>query len=228
MSPCSYPDLVAQRKQCQECPGLTNPAIVDDGRLDSDRIGPYSLWQGNIKTPLIVVGQDFADVENFQRHQGWPGERVGTNLALVELAAEAGFTIQPPKRGCSDDTLFFTNAILCLKQGGMQARVDRNHARTCGERFLRPLIELVAPRAVVTLGTAALDATLGAHGLRRRGGLVRLIEAGTVWDLASGPRLFPLCHPSRTVLNTTRSLPQQKADWRRVGAWLRDRQHDAA
>ena len=28
-------------QRCQECEGLTNPAAVDDGALDSDEIGPY-------------------------------------------------------------------------------------------------------------------------------------------------------------------------------------------
>ncbi len=75
----AYEELVRTRKACQLCEHLTNPAFIDCP-ADSDRIGPYSLWQGNLRTSLVVVGQDFADVDTYKASAGWPGERVGTNL----------------------------------------------------------------------------------------------------------------------------------------------------
>src|SRR4051794_31658052 len=98
----AYARLVAQRKACLACPGLTNPSAFGDA-LDSDRIGPYTRWQGNLDAELVVVGQDFADVDTFRDIGGWPGEKVRTNLDLVELLKEAGIQIAPPQRGRSDD-----------------------------------------------------------------------------------------------------------------------------
>lgn len=219
----AYAELVAERKACRACPELENPAVTSAGRHDSDRIGPYSRWQGNLDAELVVVAQDFADTKTFEAVQGWPGEKVSTNLALVELAAAAGLSVSPPKRGVSDDQLFFTNAVLCLKRGKMQARIPEQCFRTCGRLFLRRTIELVAPRAVAALGAGALDSVLAAFGKpRRRGSLIALIEAGQTFDVAGGVRVFPLCHPSPTVRNTTRSFTRQKADWACLGRWLQD------
>lgn len=114
-----YLKLVAERKVCHACaPELTNPSVIEGGALDSEHIGPHSRWQGNLDAELVVVAQDFADDKTFVRVRGWPGEKVQTNRRLVELVAAAGITIVAPKRGCCDDRLFFTNAVLCLKRGG--------------------------------------------------------------------------------------------------------------
>jgi uracil-DNA glycosylase len=223
----SYAELVSERKRCMACANLTNPSKYE--ARDSDHIGPYSRWQGNLDAELLVVGQDYADVETYLvGEDDWPGESVRTNLTLVELVQEAGIKISAPRRGYPDDRLFFTNAILCLKpanphkRSSMQGNVPREYFRNCGEWFLRRTIELVQPRAVVTLGRPALDATLYAFGLGDYNGtLLALVESGRTFNLSCGARLFPMYHPSPTVLNTRRSLEEQKADWRRLGLWLR-------
>jgi DNA polymerase len=213
-----YVELVAQRKTCACCPCLTNASTIDDGRLDSDEIGPYSRWQGNLNAGLMVIAQDFADVDGFRQHRGWAGERVQTNLALVELIAEAGVKIQPPRFGVADDQLFFTNAVLCMKDGGMQARVPDSCCVECGKRFLRPTIELVSPKVVVTLGSKAAGAVCRAYELEPPRKLTEVIALPV--RLSAKTILMPLLHPSRTVLNTVRSLDEQRGDWREVGRLL--------
>jgi uracil-DNA glycosylase len=220
MTTATYTELVAARKTCRRCSTLTNPSAVASPP-DSDRIGPYSLWQGNLNAPLIIVAQDFADLTTYRCGTGWPGERVKTNLTLVDLVSEAGLTISAPRTGTSDDVLFVTNAILCLKQDGMQTPVPRAYYENCGRHFLRPLVEIIRPKAIASLGVGALDALLGAYDLSRTMGLVSLIESRTTFDLSDGNRLFPMAHPSPTVLNTRRSLELQRDDWRRLGQYLR-------
>src|SRR5579863_6887163 len=128
-----YAELVVQRKACRFCSGhLTNASVIDGGSLDCEEIGAYSQWQGNLNSELMVVGQDFADVDGFRKCGGWPGERVETNENLRKMMVEAGITIQSPRVGISDDALFFTNAILCMKRGGMQGKIPRRCARECG------------------------------------------------------------------------------------------------
>ena len=189
--------------------------------LDSAHVGPYSRWQGNLEASLAVVAQDFADVDSFVELGGWPGERLGTNLMLVELLAKAGVATRPPKTGEPADDVFFTNAVLCLKRGTMSSRVPSRCFRECAARFLRPTLELVAPKVVVTLGVGALDAVLSAFGLTRSGaGLAELVDRDQSFDLGTHMKLFPRFHPSRTVLNVSRSEAQQREDWRRIGTWL--------
>ena len=218
--PERYRLLVDQRKGCARChPALSNASVIDGGCHDADRIGAYSRWQGNLDAELMVVGQDFADVEGFRDHRGWAGERVRTNLTLVDRVAQAGVTIAPPRYGVADDRLFFTNAVLCMKSGGMQAAIPNPCFRHCGRLFLRPLVELLAPRVVVTLGERAMRAVCDAFDIRPPGRLADIVAQPLPLPVAATV-LMPLYHPSPTVLNTTRSLATQRADWRRVGRVL--------
>jgi hypothetical protein len=50
-----YLELVGRRKICDGCPCLHNASRMDGGCLDSDEIGPYSRWQGNLYADLMVV-----------------------------------------------------------------------------------------------------------------------------------------------------------------------------
>lgn len=224
----AYRALVEVRKGCKACTGLINCAAVDDGSLDSDRLGPATRWQGNLDAEVLVVGQDFADVEAFRELRGWPGDQVRTNLALVRLLEHAGIWVNVPRQGVPEDVIFLTNAVLCLKQGGMRTPVRPSQLRECGMRFLRPTIELVAPLAVVTLWSGAVDAVLSAFGLRRKHKLGQLVDQGATFELGSGTTLFPMFHPSQLVRNRTRSLAAQNRDWQRLGAWLRQRKERAA
>ena len=77
-----YAALVAARKQCRVCPNHTNPAVCESGRYDSDQIGPWSLWQGNLHADLMVVGQDWGDDRYFIQNADHEEHRNRTNDAL--------------------------------------------------------------------------------------------------------------------------------------------------
>lgn len=218
----SYDALVDARTRCVACPSLTNPSAVDGGVFDSDRIGPYTRWEGRLDSPLVVIAQDFSDLDTFRRLEDWPGAGVPTNLALVELLAAAGIAISPPRTGTPDDVVFFTNAVLCLKAGTMNSRVSPSCFRACAHRFLKPLIDLLYPRVVVTLGSSALYAIRHAYGLVQRPSLRSLLASRTSFVLPSGIKVFPLCHPSPVVQRTFRGMAEQRADWARVSHALHE------
>ncbi|MBK7189535.1 MAG: hypothetical protein IPH86_12830 [bacterium] len=117
-----YRDLVTARKACRLCHGLRNPAEVDDGCLDSDHVGPWSRWQGNLEAPLLVVGQDWGDERYLRKYGGVEGPGNRTNRTLVKLFGTIGIDIGEPGDLRGEDVVFFTNAILCLKEGGLQGR----------------------------------------------------------------------------------------------------------
>jgi DNA polymerase len=214
-----YQTLVERRKACRRCDELKNPADIDNGVYDSAEIGPYANWQGNLDAPLLVIGQDFADQSSFRNLRGWPGDDVGTNATLVELADAAGFNLQSPQHGQPDDVLFFTNAVLCMKPGSMGSHVPGQCSTRYASHFLRDTVELVNPRAVVTLGTRALRALAVAFALQNIGDLRSLVEKQPALVLPGGAALFPRYHPSRRTL-TRRTRDQQLMDWRRIRAWL--------
>jgi len=160
-----YLDLVRERRECRRCSGLTNPSEVLGGSLDSQQIGPWSTWQGNLSSDLLVVGQDWGDVSYFENNEGRDSARNPTNDHLIALLSSIGISIGPPGGGQGQHVVFFTNAILCLKSGGLQSRVEDEWFRNCAG-FLRRQIEIVAPRVVVTLGARAFRAVLSAFDLR--------------------------------------------------------------
>lgn len=162
----AYSPLVRARQSCRACPGLINPA---ECLHDSDQIGPWSLWQGNLRADLVVVGQDWGDARYFTSNKGRDGSGNPTNENLRKLLRSIGIDIAGPTAAdAGGGAVFLTNAVLCLKDGGMQAEVRPEWFVNCGRRFLRPTIDLVAPTAVVSLGERAYSATGGGTAANRR------------------------------------------------------------
>lgn len=218
MSQGAYGELVAQRKACHRCSGLINPSTRPD--LDSDQIGPWSRWQGNLEAEVLVVGQDWGDTRYYEKNKGRDRADNPTNETLRKLMEVAGLHIDLPGPDTSGlGVAFFTNAILCLKEGGMQAAVNPVWFENCGRLFLRPTIELVKPKIVITLGERAYRAVCGAYGLRARG--FRAAVEGEPEQLSdSGPLLLPVYHCGARILNTHRPFERQKQDWIRAGRVL--------
>jgi uracil-DNA glycosylase len=242
-----YLELVAARKMCDLCNGLVNPSRCAGGKYDSDEIGPWSLWQGNLDAELMVVGQDWGDIKYFIEHRGRDDDPNNpTNWLVRELLAEAGFAIEKAGQTTGRGTMFLTNAILCLKsgnlsaeeaqltteeelkailrqtRGGLGAPVKESWFNKCGPRFLRPEVELIHPCALVTLGKRAYSAVCKAFGFWPADFKAAVeTEASNKPEVLEGVRLFPVYHPSPQVIRTgTRTLEQQQADWRRIGEYL--------
>jgi DNA polymerase len=211
-----YRDLVLDRKACDLCSGsLRNASRIDDGRFDGDEIGAYTRWQGNLNAELMIVGQDFASVEVFQDCRGWPGHDVTTNGVLRQFVAHAGINIRLPVYDQPDDRLFCTNAVLCMKEGRMRGPVPAACVRRCGRLFLRPTIELVAPKLVVTLGRAATQAVSEAFDLNPPARLPASPGAILPSRLFNSTWLMPVFHPT-----ASRSREDQRADWQQIGRVL--------
>ncbi len=219
-----YRQLVNDRKTCRLCSDrLENASLIDQGKFDSDRIGPYTRWQGNRKAELMVVGQDFSDVAGFKTYRGWAGADVQTNKTLLELLACAGVKISGPVYGKPDDRLFFTNAVLCMKSGslgGRQQDIPNRCFANCSS-FLRRTVEIVAPTVVVTLGAGALKAARFAFPGTSDEPLREVV--GRFLPLAPNIALVPMYHPSPTVVNTHRSMERMREDWSRPRGLLSGR-----
>lgn len=213
----SYRELVDQRKKCDVCSGLTNLSRLDGGMFDSGHIGQWSLWQGNLDSSLMVVGQDWGDTKCCRDNNGHEPFNNPTNETLRSLLASIGIRIEPPSRHDSGvGTLFFTNAILCLKTGGLQSKVQSDWFSACGRRFLKPLVEIVRPKVLVALSEAAYRAIAIEYGL----GLLPFkaaVETEGGFRIGKMTMLHPAYHCGRRILNTHRPLERQLEDWARIG-----------
>ena len=217
-----YARLVADRKACRQCVSSTNPARVHGGRHDSDQIGPWSLWQGNLDASLMVVGQDWGDEGYFVRGRGRDGSRNPTNLALAELAGIAGVSIGDPDSREGRDAAFFTIAILCLKDasGGLQGTVQSLWFDNCAA-FLRRQVEIVRPSVVVGLGERAYRALLASFNLKAEG-FRAAVEAPEGAELNADTRAFAAYHCGARIRNTHRPMAEQRDDRRRIRPFVTD------
>jgi hypothetical protein len=105
----------------------------------------------------MVIGQEWGGTDNYQRQSGRDRDQDPTNANLVTLMAELGVILPPPSavQGTSKTGIvFFTNAILCLRDGAATNKTAGEQAvktnvppktifSTCSRIFLRAQIELV-------------------------------------------------------------------------------------
>jgi uracil-DNA glycosylase len=178
----TYDALVAARKACRACRGLTNPSQCGDSAWDSEHIGPWSRWQGNLDARLMIVGQDWGGVDAFVRDKGCDIDKNPTNETLAKLLASIRITVGPATR--------------------------RAH-------FLKPTIELIAPRVVISLGTRAYRALRDVYALPKLSFLAA-VEKPDGWALSPTTHYFPMYHCGWLVLNSHRRIDQQRRDWSKV------------
>lgn len=183
-----FNDLVRMVQGCRACPGM-------DGRR---RV--LSINNGGVPASVMFVaeapGKDGAD---------------RTGMPLNGDPSGANFETLLQSIGWTRDMVFITNAVLCNPRDGEgknRAPADEE-VRNCSFH-LADQIRLVAPRVIVTLGRAALNA-------------LRLIEPHS-YDLARdvgtpcgwmGRIIFPLYHPSPRVLGQ-RPLSIQRQDFTKL------------
>ena len=214
----AYEQLVSERIICRRCVGLTNPSNVDDGRFDLTEIGPWSKWQSNLNASLMVVGQDWGDVRYFTKHAGADVPGNPTNMALRELIGLLGINVSEP--GCVNpsNVAFFTNAVLCLKGGGLQADVENDWFANCGS-FLRQQVEIVAPRVLVCLGEKAYRGIAKEFAFAP-GSFRKAVDSPIGVRLPNGTIAFARYHCGKRIQNTHRTLDKQREDWRRLAQFL--------
>ena len=223
-----YSALVVSRKACNRCAalGLTNPVSIRSGAFDSNEIGPWTCWNGDLDARILVVGQEWGDVDSFERQKG-RDDPSGTNRMLRELLAFAGFNIDPAPIKVSASGVFLTNAALCLKSGGVQAPVKDEWFKNCGVSFLRAQVEIVDPRVVVALGQQAYRAVCYAFGITH-GSFRDVVNRHEPIPLPTGASLVPVYHCGQRILNTHRVRDDQFEDWKLVKSLAQEGNRDAA
>jgi uracil-DNA glycosylase family 4 len=210
-----YAELVAKRKACSLCDshGLTNPSNCNEGIYDtSGHIGPWTGWQGNLNAELMVIAQDWGGVEYYIEHKGLEEDTNTTNRRICELLSSVGVSIELPRQS-RNSVLFFTNSVLCLRPGRLTGPIKSRWFTNCSTNFLRPQVELVNPKVVVTLGLMAYRALLNAYGLQSKPRMREAVQE--IVRLPGGNLLVPVFHPGNNGTRS-RSLENQKADWQRV------------
>ena len=212
----SYEQLVQKRKTCSLCSELVNPSQCERGHHDSNHIGPWSRWQGNLDAEIVVVGQDWGDTDYFIKNHGVDAKDNPTNNMLRELLGSIGIDVGSPHDCGSEGQVFLTNAILCLKtNGGLQGNVEKEWFSNCGKAFLRPLIEIVQPKVTVCLGERAWRSVTAAFD-QPAGRFRDSVENPRGVQIMDGGVAMAVYHCGARILNTHRNREQQFRDWHRI------------
>jgi uracil-DNA glycosylase len=213
-----YAGLVAARKACRVCveasPGRLRSCA--EFAFDPPAVSLWELWLGHKQPKLVVVGQDFGNVDYFVRNRGRDAPHNKTNDNLHRLLAAAGIAAGSPPELDAETPVFLTNAILCLKEGAMSAPIRSSWVAACSERHLRPLLAWLKPPVAVGMGSHGWQAVRQALALSAAPRAISQ-AAGRDWSGADGTRVFAVGHCGPLGL-VNRPWPQQLADWRRIGA----------
>ena len=183
-----FQKLSENSSQCRLCPAMSDlPAIL-------------SSKNGSIYTDLVFVAEAPGRFGSGRTGIPFHGDRSGNNFE--QLLNHVGL-----KR----KNIFITNAVLCnpLKDG-KNRRPTTKEIDNCIP-FLKNLLNIVTPKIVSTVGGVGLEAINRIFSTRYK-----------LADVVASPLpigkliLFPLYHPSPRVINTKRSLEQQKKDFKKL------------
>ena len=162
-----YRKLVRQRKADSYLSkyNLINPSETN---FDCKELGSYALWAGDLHADLLVAMTDSRTVEKYIDHRGKP--------ACCNPEADHGSHWQCPANGFLLQLLRSINRDIGLPQEPLPARVFIADAvpfrgmtsanyhtkfaalRYCTETYLAPLIALIQPRVVVSVGVGVTNA----------------------------------------------------------------------
>ena len=216
-----YAALVSARKACRVCversPGRIRSCAEFD--YDPEVVSLWEQWLGHRRPLLFVVGQDFGNVEYFVRNRGRDAPGNKTNDNLQRLLIEAGFAVGEPPHLDPSTPVFLTNSILCLKEGAMNAPIRQSWVKACTENHLSPLLGWLRPPVVVGMGGCGWGAVRQAFALRDAPRPI-LQAASRDWTV-DRTRVFAVGHCGPLGL-INRPWPEQLADWRRIGAAVRE------
>ena len=97
----------------------------------------------------------------------------------------------------------------------MNGTIRSSWVSACTDKHLRPLLRYLKPPIVVGMGNCGWRALRRVFALGEAPGRISH-AAGSSWIAADRTRVFAVGHPGPLgIIN--RSLPQQIADWRRIG-----------
>jgi Uracil DNA glycosylase superfamily len=220
--------LVAARKACRICVERNPGRLRSCGEFefDPDVVSHWEQWLGHKSPKLLLVGQDFGNVDYFQRHCGHDEPHNPTNNNLQKLLAAAGIPTTDPPALDPTAPVFATNSILCVKEGRMNGAILASWVNTCADAHLGPLVRHLRPPVVVGMGGHGWRAVRRVFALDQTPQPISR-AAGCCWVAGDGTRVFAVGHPGPLGL-INRAWPQQLADWRRIGTAVAGCQNSAA
>lgn len=215
----AYEALVKKRKAYQ-FDELLNPSEIEEGRYDCDHVEPWAQWLGNLNATIMLVGKDFGGKKFFIEFKGGCNPKGTTNINLITLFKHIGIDTGMPSNPNQKAPVFLTNAIIGIVNTARMGsnRISAPIKRESAREFLRPLIDIVEPRVIITMGKDAYACVCLAFGIDSVKSMQQALEKGPI-ELPNSKLLFPVFHCGRLGV-ANRPLNEQMKDWRRIESYL--------
>lgn len=215
----AYAALIEKRRSHTFQAGLSNPR---DTAFDGYFLEPWAQWQGNLDADIVVVGQEFCDLTTFNNVRGTVERKPDVyeypaNRNLVEYFKLLDIEVAHPLDPNKVDHVFFTNAVMGLKDGSMSSNFKDSWLKESRELFLKPLLDIIQPKVVIAIGTKATS-TLGKIYSFPVGSHADMVAASPI-RMVAGPMVFPVYHTGGLGL-ANRRKEFQIDDWKRIKAHL--------
>lgn len=214
----SYLQLVDKRKKHSFSNGLTNPS---DTQFDIEEIEPWAQWQNNIHAEILVVGQEYSDIETYKKTEAkverFPDKfEYPANKNLKEYFEILGFDIGHPTKPNLQNPIFFTNAVMGLKPGTMSSNFKTSWLTESREEFLKPLITIIQPKIIIAIGSMATK-TLGVIYDFKVSSHKNSVDNSPI--ISGQTLIFPVYHTGGLGLRN-RPKVEQIADWSKIKNYL--------
>lgn len=217
-----YNQLVFKRKEYD----YNSLDIINPSKLsisNDDHLNAWAYWHGNLNAEILLIGQDFGDVDYYKKYDGLDDPQNQTNKKLIQLFKQLEIDLGESDKPNLNAKLYFTNAVLGAKvgqpsseqkNGGMSSPIKSKdwYSETAIE-FIMPLIEIINPKIIITMGTTAYNVVSLIYQLDKKP-LKELIKENPIM-LKDNKKLFTVYHCSGLGL-ISRNFEAQLEDWRRI------------
>lgn len=207
-----YKHLVEKRKQYK----FSDAEILNPSDLDisfDEHLNAWAYWHGNLNAEILLIGQDFGDQEYYEKNNGKDKPTNETNVNLSNLFKELGIEIGQSDEPKTETKLYFTNAVLGVKKGGMAAPIKKSWYSETAKKFIKPLIQLVEPKIIIAMGSKAYEVASIIYNLDQKP-MKEIVNMNPIL-LDDNKKLFVVYHCSKLGI-ANRSFNKQLEDWREI------------
>ena len=139
---------------------LVNPHSLDTRFKDFNVINPWERWHGDLDAEIMFIGQDFSDLKYFSKifdhGNKWEADRTEKELQNLFSLLNIGNIGLPEQTEQTEQLhLFFTNAVLGIKQGTKSESIKANWYQQTAKDYTEKLINIIQPAHIIVMGEYA-------------------------------------------------------------------------
>jgi len=210
---------LAQKRQLTRWDGYSCIADLHGGVYECDYVSPYTKSASNVDAAVMLVLQDWASSEYFERHDGVISD-------LVELGYDSSVETNINLKGLLKNHLnlglqntYATNLMPFIKQGGMSASIPMKILVNAAIEFALPQIKIVQPKIVICFGLQTFNAMRRACSEQKVNNIDDATNSHYSYESST---FFGQAHPGRLGQNNRNrgGVDRVSTDWKKMRAFL--------